>query len=397
MISRRRTVLLGALAVALLAAAASYGRLIPRIPGDPDDVPVAEFSAPGTVLVPSRQVPGVHVASVISAPPRSSDDRVAVYGRPDGATLTAVYKLGSDIQGLPSAVGDDGAGVAMVNAHPADIIERDGDVWVTWRVFFDQDQERDQYGVLGRGVSRGEVVAAARHLVTGDGEPRIAPGGLPDGFVPLGAGDGSLGDNGSGVPGGTTIRWTDERTRHSLTLTAIGVNGPAGDLVRAMVGGPPVRVRTVVGRAGPPAWTEPGDPPEIARAWVYGDTGYLASARGLTDDELDVVVASLRPAVPEDLARLSASAEDYPLDRLVLARRDVRGRRALPRRLLDGDRDAGRQADGEHDDPLPRRAPGHLLRQPGATRTVEHRPRRRRRRVRGARTAGSKRRRPRYG
>ena len=119
------------------------------------------------------------------------------------------------------------------------------------------------------------------------------------------------------MPGGTTIRWTDERTAHHLTLTAIGVNGPAADLVLAMVGGPPARVRTVIGRAGPPAWTRPGEPPEIARAWVYGDTGYLATARGLTDDELDAVVASLRPAIPEDLARLAASADDYPLDRLV--------------------------------------------------------------------------------
>ena len=113
---------------------------------------------------------------------------MAVYGRPDGATLTAVYKLGSDIQGLPSAVTDDGAGGAMVNAHPADVVERDGHVWVTWRVFFDNDQERDQYGVLGRGLPKGAVVDAARHLVTRDGEPRIPPGGLPDGFVPLGAG-----------------------------------------------------------------------------------------------------------------------------------------------------------------------------------------------------------------
>ena len=317
--TRRRWVLIGTLAVVLLAAAASYGRLIPRIPAGADDVPVAEFSAPGTVLVPTRQVPGLYAASVTSVPPRPGDDRVAVYGRPDGATLTAIYKRGSDIQGLPSAVNDDGAGGAMVNAHPADIVERDDDIWVTWRVFFDQDQERDQYGVLGRGVTRGEAVNAARHLVTGDGEPRIPPGGLPDGFVPLGAGPGSLGDNGAGVPGGTTIRWTDERAGHSLTLTAIGVNRPAGDLVRAMVGGAPVRVRTVVGRAGPPSWTQPGDPREIARAWVYGDTGYLASARGLTDDELDAVVASLRPAAPEDLARLSASAADYPLDRLVRA------------------------------------------------------------------------------
>ena len=205
----------------------------------------------------------------------------------------------------------------MVNAHPADVVERDGDVWVTWRVFFDHDQERDQYGVLGRGLSKGAVVDAARHLVTRDGEPRIPPGGLPDDFVPLGAGAASLGANGDGVPGGTTIRWTDERTGHHLTLTAIGVNGPAADVVRAMVGGPPARVRTVIGRAGPPAWTRPGEPPEIARAWVYGDTGYLASTRGLTDDELDAVVASLRPAVPEDLARLAASADVYPLDRLV--------------------------------------------------------------------------------
>jgi hypothetical protein len=316
---RRHTVLLGALAVALLVAAASYGRLIPRIPAGADDVPAAVFSAPGTVLVPTRQVPGLHPASVSSVPPRPGDDRVAVYGRPDGATLTAVYKRGSDIQGLPSAATDGGAGGAMVNAHPADVVERDGDVWVTWRVFFDHDQERDQYGVLGRGLPKGAVVDAARHLVTRDGEPRIPPGGLPDDFVPLGAGAASLGANGDGVPGGTTIRWTDERTGHHLTLTAIGVNGPAADVVRAMVGGPPARVRTVIGRAGPPAWTRPGEPPEIARAWVYGDTGYLASTRGLTDDELDAVVASLRPAVPEDLARLAASADVYPLDRLVRA------------------------------------------------------------------------------
>jgi hypothetical protein len=268
------------------------------------------------VLVPSRQVPHVFAESVTSAAPTVGDDRVAVYARDDGALLTAVFKLGSDIAGLPSAGTVDDAGGAMVNGHPADVIEDRGDVWVTWRVFFDDDQERDQYGVLGRGLSRSTVLTAARHLVTGDDGPRISRGGLPDGFVPVGAGPASLGANG-GLSGGTTIRWTDGPVGPYVELTAIGVNGPAAAVAVAMVGGPgPVPIRTVVGRAGPPAWTRPvGE--QIARAWVYADTAYLVSARGLTDDELDAVVASLRPSAPEDLSAIRAAASEYPLDRLV--------------------------------------------------------------------------------
>ena len=314
---RGRVVLAVTLAAVAVAAAASYGRLVPRIPGETDEVPAAVFAAPSTVLVPSRPVPHVFVESVTSAAPSAGDDRVAVYARDDGALLTAVFKRGSDIAGLPSAVLVDDAGGAMVNGHPADVIEDRGDVWVTWRVFFDDDQERDQYGVLGRGVSRSTVLTAARHLVTGDGGPRISRGGLPDGFVPAGAGPASLGANGGGLSGGTTIRWTDGPSGPHVELTAIGVDRPAAAVAVAMVGGAgPVPIRTVVGRAGPPAWTRPVGA-EIARAWVYQDTAYLVSARGLTDDELDAVVASLRPAAPEDLTRLAASADDYPLDRLV--------------------------------------------------------------------------------
>lgn len=295
--------------VVVVALAASYGRLVPRIPGRADAVPAAAFSAPAEVLVPSRGVPGVFVESVRSLGVTAGDDRVAVYARDDGALLTAVFKLGSDIAALPSS-----GGGAMVNGHPADVVEDRGDVWVTWRVFLDDDQERDQYGVLGRGLTRGEVLTAARHLVAG---PRIARGGLPDGFVPVGAGPVSLGANGGGLPGGTTIRWTDGPAGPYVELTAIGVNGPGAAVVLAMVGGPGlVRVRTGVGRAGPPAWTRPVGP-EIARAWVHGGTAYVVSARGLTDGELDGLVASLRPAAPEDLAALRAEVDEYPLDRLV--------------------------------------------------------------------------------
>ena len=89
------------------------------------------------VTVPSRQVPHVFAESVTSAAPTVGDDRVAVYARDDGALLTAVFKLGSDIAGLPSAGTVDDAGGAMVNGHPADVIEDRGDVWVTWRVFIE--------------------------------------------------------------------------------------------------------------------------------------------------------------------------------------------------------------------------------------------------------------------
>jgi hypothetical protein len=319
---RRRAAVLGGVALLVaVAAAASYGRLVPRIPEAADDVPVAVFSAPTDVLVPSRPVPHVFVESVTAVAPARApgDDRVAVYARDDGALLTAVFKRGSDIAGLPSSGMVDGPGGAMVNGHPADVIEDRGDVWVTWRVFFDDDQERDQYGVLGRGLSRSEVLTAARHLVAGDDGPRISRGGLPDGFGPVGAGPASLGANGGGLPGGTTIRWTDGAAGPYVELTAIGVNGPAAAVALAMVGGPGlVPIRTVNGRVGPPAWTRPVGP-EMARAWVYGDTAYLVSARGLTDRELDAVVTSLRPSAPEDLAALRAAADDYPLDRLVRA------------------------------------------------------------------------------
>jgi hypothetical protein len=315
----RRLVLAVLVAALMVGALALYGVLIPRVPGRANAAPRATITAPTTLLAPANPPAGLYLEAIQTQLGGPRSDWMAVYARPGdadplaGPRLTAIYHPGSDGQSLPRRSRER---TVFVNAHAARLGRVGDDLWLVWSVWFDADQERDEYGVIGHGVSEAELVRAARHLVTPDGpRPAIDLGGLPDGFAPLAAGGATaLGDSGF-AGAGTTLRWSDRHAGRLLELTVLGVDDAGAVLAYAQVSGDRAAIRGGVGVAGAPlARRGHGD---LARAWRERDTAYLLSARGVPEAQLDAFTAGLRPADAESLAALRRTVPDYPPERLV--------------------------------------------------------------------------------
>jgi hypothetical protein len=315
----RRPVLAVLAAALLIGALALYGVLIPRVPGRAEKAPRAAAGVPTSVLAPAVPPAGLYLEAVQTHAGGPPDDWMSVYGRPvdadplAGPRLTAIFHLGSDGLTLPRL---SGRRTVFVNAHPARLGRVGDDVWVVWSVWFDADQERDEYAVVGRGLTAAEVVRAARHLVTPEGHrPAIGRGGLPDGFEPLAAGAATAIGESAFAGVGTTLRWSDRRAGRVLELTALGVDDAGALLAYAQVSGERAAIRGGVGLAGVPIDARHAD--DRARAWREGGTAYMLSGRGVSDAEIDGLVAGLRPADAAALDALRRTVPDYPPERLI--------------------------------------------------------------------------------
>ncbi|MGH3712247.1 MAG: hypothetical protein ACRDT4_02125 [Micromonosporaceae bacterium] len=271
-------------------------------PGEVKPVPEVTFKPPSTLLAPAEPPSGLHLEQIVEPDKlgwHPAEDRIAVYGEPNraepgtGRLLLAAYVSGSDSAlGLPRKGGTYGK-----------------DTWRVWDYADDKDQERDQLGVMGRGLSDSEL-ADAQAAAVGDPKHglRIGANGVPEGLEPLGMLPVRASADRHFIRG-TTLVWSGRGRGASISLTLADTDGA---LVRALVRGEPVKIRGSEGVAGVPVGVDQdGDEPTLW-VWSEGDTVAVVASDGAARSEVEAFIESLAPVDPAKLETLRRTILDYP-------------------------------------------------------------------------------------
>jgi hypothetical protein len=161
--------------------------------------------------------------------------------------------------------------------------------WVTWDLP-DCTDECQGYTV-GRNLSEGEVLAAARGATADTSAPAIAAAALPAGMSLLLTERLDL--DGFLSPGGQFVSWQDGDRG---VVVRVAPDARLAPLLRFWVDGPPTRVRSQTGSAGSVARVGLAGDRYRGRAWSEGGRSLLVLSVGLSSAELDRFVAGLRAA-----------------------------------------------------------------------------------------------------
>ncbi|MFC4012025.1 hypothetical protein ACFOY2_32660 [Nonomuraea purpurea] len=303
--------------VATVRAAVAVAALLLAVrSAAPNDLPVphTDVWAPLSALAPTAPPPGLHLESV-SSYSFSGGDNIAVYGRPGdvlhGRLVSALYHASAEWAGAQPHGG------RPLRGGPAEA-EIGGTAphrWITWPVRPFGATEPVFYGVLGRGLSDGELIRAANALVQNGPRPTIGSEGVPRDLRPLASGGMGLWE--MSPTAGTTLTWSDRRSGAKLALTLVRHTPRTEALMGALSPGTPRLMRGVPGAAGPPPFAESYDRTPTARVWREKDTLAVLHAEGVPEEDVDALVKSLREVNARGLARIRATVTAYPARKLL--------------------------------------------------------------------------------
>ncbi|MEU7909406.1 hypothetical protein [Actinoplanes sp. NPDC049118] len=302
--SRRRLGFAVAGIVLLVLCLATYGTFIPRIPLPFVSVPSADVAATDHVLVPASPPAGLAPFKIgtYGVP----GDRLAVYAEPGpadvfaGRALGVIYMHADEFTELPYGTN---MRPVRVNLHQAHVGRVGDQVWVVWDVWFDDNQEQDQIGVIGFGLTEDEVVRAARHVYVSDDDSgtasaRLDWGGVPSGLAPAAAGPADLDGLGhrSVLANSTVMIWGHPPDGPYLTIAVCRGDAGAAVLARLTTLGTQRPIRGAPASVGTaPGWpTHQTADPATAYAWAENGLVVYVTARGIPAGEVDAVIAGLR-------------------------------------------------------------------------------------------------------
>jgi hypothetical protein len=149
------------------------------------------------------------------------------------------------------------------------------------------------------------------------GPPAVAAGSVPEGFVEVAAGDGSLlftGQPPAAAQGyeadyrhatNPSRRFTVSRWKADVAWEAMWRWWFGGAGRRVTVGDHTARLHTIAGTDG--------EPPTVLLAWREGDTSTFLVGSGVSADDLLTTGRSLRPAGADDLQRFSTPGGGGPI------------------------------------------------------------------------------------
>lgn len=198
------------------------------------------------------------------------------------------------------------------------------DIWLVW-LPPDDDQEGDQYAIVGRGVDEDAVRDAAKAAdVTVDRDTDTArmtvpADALPEGFAPVASGRLGVAHLHRPLPDVVTIAYRGDG-RSELVLQVARRDDALADLLGWLAVGEPRQVRGRPGVVGPAAadtLVEHGAPPAVVRTWQEADLVAVVVSRGLDEAALAEFLRGLTVRPLAELARVKAKFGEVPVESLL--------------------------------------------------------------------------------